>query len=171
MMNYKVVFESERICFVNIHKELADEYVRMVNDPEVSRYITLRDRFFTYDDEVKWIEDKLKDQHVIFSMIEKETGRFIGNIELLEINNNVGELGICITPAMQNKHYGSEAIPRFMKYCSEELGLENIELSVFSHNERAIALYQKLGFTEYKRDVNVGTYHGIRIDDICMKLK
>ena len=112
----------------------------------------------------------MNNKKIAFSMVEKGSNKFIGNIELLEINNKFGELAICITPSMQNKHYGSESIIRFIKYCFEELELENIELSVYSHNEKAINLYKKLGFVEYKRDTNIGIYNNKNIDDIYMKL-
>ena len=119
---------------------------------------------------MKWIENKLNNDNIVFSMIEKGTNKFIGNIELLEISNKIGELAICITPSMQNKHYGSESILRFIKYCFEELELENIELSVYSHNDKAISLYKKLGFVEYRRDENVGIFNNKNIDDIYMRL-
>ena len=115
------------------------------------------------------MNNKITNNSVIFSMIEKNTNKFIGNIELLEINNNIGDLAICITPTMQNKHYGGEAITRFISYCLEELKLDNIELSVYSHNEKAINLYKKLGFVEYKRDTNIGTVNEQYVDDIYMK--
>ena len=70
---------------------------------------------------------------------------------------------------MQNKHYGRESIIRFIEYCLEKLKLDNLELSVYSSNEKAINLYKKLGFVEYKRDKNVGNCNGIFIDDIYMK--
>lgn len=165
-----IIFESDNINFINISKDLINDYLKMVNNLEVSQFISLKNRLFTYDDEIKWIEEKLNNKKIIFSMIEKGTNSFIGNIELLEINNRVGELAICVTPSMQNKHYGSESIIRFIKYCFEELKLKNIELSVYSHNEKAINLYKKLGFVEYKRDVNIGIYNDKNIDDIYMKL-
>ena len=168
-MNNKVIFESDNIYYINVNKELINDYLEMVNNPEVSKYISLKKRIFTYDDELKWIDNKLTNNKIIFSMIEKISNKFIGNIELMEINDNIGEFAICITPTMQNKHYGRESIIRFIKYCLEELKLDNIELSVYSHNEKAINLYKKLGFVEYKRDTNVGTYNGQSIDDIYMK--
>ena len=36
--------------------------------------------------------------------------------------------------------------------------------------EKAINLYKKLGFVEYKRDANIGIYNNKNIDDIYMKL-
>ena len=164
-----VKFESSNIYYTTINKQLINDYLEMVNSQEVSKYISLKNRIFTYDDELEWIKNKLLNNSLIFSMIEKESNRFIGNIELMEINNNIGELAICITPTMQNKHYGHEAIERFIKYCFEELGLNNVELSVYSHNKKAINLYEKLGFVEYRREINIGTYNGQSIDDIYMK--
>ena len=168
-MDNKVLFESDNIYYIYVNKELINNYLEMVNNLEVSKYISSKGRQFTFDNELEWIDNKLSNNKIIFSMIEKTSNKFIGNIELMEINNNIGELAICITPTMQNKHYGREAITRFIKYCFEELKLDNIELSVYSHNEKAISLYKKLGFIEYKRETNVGTYNGQIIDDIYMK--
>ncbi len=39
-------------------------------------------------------------------MLEKESGAFIGNIELMDVNDGVGELGISIRAVMQDKGYG-----------------------------------------------------------------
>lgn len=169
-MGNKIVFESDNIYFINVNKDLINDYLEMINNPEVSKFISLKNRSFTYDEEIKWIEDKLNNKKIVFSMVEKGSKKFIGNIELLEIDNKFGELAICITPNMQNKHYGRESIMRFIKYCFEELELENIELSVYSHNEKAINLYEKLGFVEYRRNVNIGIYNNKNIDDIYMKL-
>ena len=168
-MGDKIVFESDNIYFINVNKDLINDYLEMVNNPEVSKFISLKNRLFTYDEELNWIEGKLLNKKIVFSMIEKKSKSFIGNIELLEVNNNIGELAICITPNMQNKHYGKESIINFINYCFEELKLGEIELSVYSHNEKAINLYKKIGFMEYKRDINVGIYNDQIIDDIYMK--
>ena len=47
----------------------------------------------------------MENKDIIYSMIEKNTGKFIGNIEIMDINNGIGEIGISIVPSMQNKHY------------------------------------------------------------------
>ena len=91
-------------------------------------------------------------------MIEKETNDFIGNIEIMDIENNAGELGIIITAKKQDKHYEQEAINAF-----NTIHLKDIYLNVFNFNERAIACYEKVGF------VKVGT--GKTIEDIHMIYK
>ena len=84
-------------------------------------------------------------------MLEKRTGAFIGNIELLHIENGSAELGIAITAAMQEKGYGTEAIPAMVQYGMDTLGLRRIFLKVFPDNDRAIHVYEKCGFREYDR--------------------
>jgi RimJ/RimL family protein N-acetyltransferase len=91
-------------------------------------------------------QTKLEKDDIIFSMIEKETNEFIGNIEIMEINNNIGELGIAITQTKQNKHFGQEAIKRLIKFAFNELNLNGLELNVYNFNHRGIKCYEKVGF-------------------------
>ena len=79
-------------------------------------------------------------------MIEKETNEFIGNIEIMEINNNIGEIGIAITQKKQNNHFGQEAIKRLIKYAFNDLNLDGLELNVYNFNARGINCYEKVGF-------------------------
>ena len=93
---------------------------------------------------------------MMFSMIERETGDFIGNIEFFNIKGNEAEWGIVITAGMQNKGYGKEAIRRSIEYGFEELGFNRIVLEVYSDNIRAIQVYEKCGFKVYDyNDVDV----------------
>lgn len=146
IMEYEIIFESERIIFIKITKKLVNEYLEMVNDIEVQKYISHNRNTYELDDEFEWIKSKLNDNSIIFSMIEKETNEFIGNIEILEIKDNVGEMGIAITPKKQDKHYGQEAIKRFIEYAFNDLELDSLELNVYNFNPRGIRCYEKVGF-------------------------
>ena len=57
-----------------------------------------------------------------------------------------------ITTKMQNKGYGKEALMRSVEYGFNELGLNRIFLSVYADNPRAVHVYEKCGFKEFKRD-------------------
>ncbi len=145
-MNYQIVFESENILYVKLNKELINDYLVMINDPDVANKISHEIRTYTYEDELNWVTLKLKENAICFSMIEKRTGDFIGNIEIMEINNNIGELGISITPKKQNQHFGTESIKALLKYAYEKLNLDGMELNVYSTNLKAIHCYEKNGF-------------------------
>lgn len=163
MENYEIVFESENIYYIKVNKLLVNEYLEMINNKEVSKFIGLEDKNITFDDEIAWIDDKINNNDYIYSMIEKKTGKFIGNIEALDTNDNSCKIGISITPSMQDKHYGTESLTRFISYIKNNLKIDNINLKVYSNNLRGIHLYNKLGFKEYKRE-KVGN-----IEDIYMK--
>ena len=154
----ETVFASERIDFVRICEAMIPAYLEMVNDVEgVQRYISDKRRAYTAADEAEWVRSKLAEGAVIFSMVERDTGRFIGNIELMDVHDGTGELGIAITAARQNRHFGTEAIRRMLSYAFDELGLETVTLKAFPFNRRGIHVYEACGFTEYapatERDV------------------
>lgn len=145
-MDYEIIFDSERINFIKLTEKLVQDYLDMVNDIEVQKFISHNRKTYELDGEVEWIKSKLEENAIIFSMLEKETNEFIGNIEIMEIKNNVGEMGIAITPKKQDKHYGQEAIKRFIEYAFNDLSLDGLELNVYNFNPRGIRCYEKVGF-------------------------
>jgi diamine N-acetyltransferase len=66
----------------------------------------------------------------------------------MDVNNGSGELGICITPLKQDKHYGTESLKALINYAFNELNLNNIYLEAFKTNLRAIHCYEKVGFVK-----------------------
>ena len=145
-MKYEILFESERIYFIKLTEELVYDYLNMINDKEVQKFISHNKRTYDYDGEIEWIKSKLENNALIFSMIEKETNEFIGNIEIMRIRDNTGEMGISITPKKQDKHFGQEAIKRIIEYAFNDLNLDKLELNVYDYNHRGINCYKKAGF-------------------------
>ena len=145
-MEYQYVFESKNILFVKLNEKLINDYLDMINNPEVASMISHEIHTYTYEDELDWLKLKLQENAICFSMIEKQTGDFIGNIEIMKINNNIGELGITITPKKQNKHYGTESINALLRYAFKNLNLDGMELDVFRTNLKAIHCYENVGF-------------------------
>ena len=145
-MNYEIIFESDRINFIKLSQKLVYDYLNMVNDIEVQKFISHKRKTYNLDGELEWVKSKLEENAIIFSMIEKETNEFIGNIEIMDINNNIGELGIAITQKKQDKHFGQEAIKRLIEYAFSELNLDGLELNVYDFNHRGINCYEKIGF-------------------------
>ncbi|MBQ1743902.1 MAG: GNAT family N-acetyltransferase [Clostridiales bacterium] len=147
------VFESENIIYVRPSFDLVPEYLEMVNDIEnVARFIGDRREPLSEKDEIDYIKDKMDNDATMFSMLEKDTREFIGNIEFFNRTFDAAEWGIVITTKMQNKGYGKEALMRSVEYGFNELGLNRIFLSVYADNPRAVHVYEKCGFKEFKRD-------------------
>lgn len=148
----KQLFESDRIRYVEVTEELVQDYLKMVNDLEhVGRFIGRRTEPVSEEKERKWVREKLDEKAVLFSMIEKNGGAFIGNIELMDFTETEAELGIAITAAKQDRGYGTEAIRAVTGYAFDELGLKRVFLKVYPDNSRAIRVYEKCGYREYDR--------------------
>ena len=140
------VFESERINFIKIDPNLINDYLKMINDEETQKFIGETTFTVTFDQEMNWVKDNMIDGLPIFSMIEKDTNEFIGNIDITIKDENTGELGICITKDKWNKHFGTESIKIMLEYGYNELKLKNIYLNVHKDNPRAIKCYENCGF-------------------------
>ena len=148
----KQYFESDRISFVEVSRLLINDYLIMVNDYEnVNRFIGGMSKTFTEENEIVWVQKKLEEKAPVFSMIEKNSGKFIGNIELMDMTDTEGELGIALTAEMQNQGFGTEAVSSMIQYGFDHYGLKRIFLRTNPHNARAIRVYEKCGFTEYDR--------------------
>ncbi len=150
----KTIFESESIRYVEVTDQLIEEYLSMVNDIEHVGSMIGRTDCISEEKERSWIDEKLKENAPVFSMIEKAAGDFIGNVELMDVQNSSGELGIAIKADKQNQGFGKEAIRAIVEYGTKHLGLRRVFLKVYPHNQRAIHVYQKCGFREYDRTEN-----------------
>ena len=147
------VFESERIIYIRPSFDLVHEYLDMINDIDnVARFIGERRELLTEDEEYDYIKDKMDKGATMYSMLEKGTDKFIGNIEFFNCKDDEAEWGIAITASMQNRGYGTEALKRSVEYGFNELGLRRIYLGVYVNNPRAIHVYGQCGFKEYDRD-------------------
>ena len=157
----KQVFESDHIRFVEVTEQLVNDYLIMVNDYEnVGRLIGGVQKTYDAEKERDWVHKRLEEKALVFSMIDKASGKFIGNIELMDPTDEEGELGIAITAAMQNRGFGTEAVTALTEYGMNHLGMRRIFLKTNPNNSRAIHVYQTCGFKEYGRTD----------DHVCMEL-
>lgn len=167
---YEKVFESNNIVFVKINEKLINEYLDLVNTPSIQDLVNSKRKVITLEKELEWIKSKIENNDYVFSMLEKDTNMFIGNVELMDYDGKSAELAISITEDMQNKHYGQEAITTMINYAFNVLGLEQLNAVVFSHNERSLHCLEKYGFVKYKEVKNVKQLNEKEIDDVYLKL-
>ncbi|KAA1469813.1 acyl-CoA N-acyltransferase [Dentipellis sp. KUC8613] len=90
-------------------------------------------------------------QALIFVVVEdKESGKFVGRASLRGATprNRDAEVAISLSPEWWGKGYGTEIMTWLVDYGFRGLGLHRLSLSATSNNERALALYKKVGFVE-----------------------
>ncbi len=98
----------------------------------------------------QWLDDTHKATDAfLFAVRSLDSDELIGYVELNGIlwTHRVSGVSIAIGEAKQwGKGYGYEAMQLVLRFAFDELNLHRVQLTVFSYNERAIALYEKLGF-------------------------
>lgn len=96
---------------------------------------------------IKSIQDS--SSSVAFAIRPIEDDEIAGYIELDKISwvHGVATVGIGIGAAEhRGKGYAKEALKLLMELAFNELNLHRLQLNVFNYNERAIMIYESLGF-------------------------
>ncbi len=96
----------------------------------------------------RWYQNYSGDSGTIVFIIETEDQNPAGYTILkhLDHKNRQAEIGLYLDPTQQGKGYGKDAFLTIMKYGFHELNLHRIYLEVFSFNEKACQMYEKMGF-------------------------
>jgi diamine N-acetyltransferase len=145
---------GEKVALGPLRRDLLPLYLRWINDFDVTRTTV---GFFpvTREAEEAWYEQRSKDtRDVIFTVYERATVRPIGAAELgaVDHSHRTADFHIAIgEKECWGKGYGTEATALMLDYGFTALGLHNIQLSVWSYNERAIRAYTRAGFREIGR--------------------
>jgi RimJ/RimL family protein N-acetyltransferase len=84
-------------------------------------------------------------------------------------SHHVAELGLMVAESDRRRGIGTALIEEAVKWARAS-GIAKLELHVFPHNEPAIALYRKLGFSEEGRRRRHYRIGGHYVDAILMAL-
>ena len=98
----------------------------------------------------QWLEETHRSTDAfLFAIRLRDNDDVIGYIELDGIlwSHGVSGVSIAIGDAKDwGKGYGYEGMQLALRFAFDELNLHRVQLTAFSYNKRAIALYEKLGF-------------------------
>ena len=96
-----------------------------------------------------------------FAIERRADARVIGTVSLRDIVEHISaRLGISLGADYVEQGYGSEALRTLFPYYFDTLGFQRLFLDVAAANQRAVHVYQKLGFTQigsHYRNVPDGT--------------
>lgn len=91
----------------------------------------------------------------VFLIRDRNSGTLAGQIALYRLDHARGEaeMGrLIIAPGYEGKGLMKKACACLIGYSMAVVGLKRIHLEVLASNERAIRLYEKLGFRAVRRD-------------------
>jgi len=121
---------------------------KWVNDPEIAKGI-LRVLPVSMHEHIQWYEKIITDKtRVTFAIDTIKGKKYIGNIGLMNIDwrNRKAMLWIYLDKNFWNKGYGREGVHLLLEFAFKSLNLNKVYLNVGSFNEKAIKMYQSLGF-------------------------
>ena len=117
--------------------------------------------FPDYSDEemISWFKIKTEKGKLLIAIKDMQDN-VVGYMTLRKINYifKTSEMGIIINPAKINMGYGTDAISSLKRWYFEKLKFKKLYLTVAFYNERALAVYKKIGFIPkhflYERFIN-----------------
>jgi RimJ/RimL family protein N-acetyltransferase len=102
-----------------------------------------------------------------------EAGVVVGWVDIIPFENprmsHRGPLGMGLLTEYRGKGWGSQLLSRALRH-AKEMGLEKVELAVYTENLAAIRLYEKTGFTRIGVVKNYRKLNGRSFDCLEMEL-
>lgn len=86
------------------------------------------------------------------SLVAVADGRLIGLVSIEASRHGFGEIGMLVERGSRGRGVGGELLAGAVAWARDR-GLHKLCLEVFAHNDAAIGLYRKCGFTEEGRRV------------------
>ncbi|MFE4573088.1 GNAT family N-acetyltransferase [Paenibacillus chitinolyticus] len=146
-----MLFESLRVSFRKMTEEDAAVYHTWRNDMEVMRTTNPSLDLFTYAETRQFVEQVIlgSDTSKSYMILDKLSERPIGITSLIQLDykNRSAECILDIgEKEFWGKGYGTESLRLLLNYAFLELNLHRVSLRVFAFNDKAVALYEKIGF-------------------------
>lgn len=130
--------------------DLNERYLGWLNDPEVTRYVESGAFPSTAEDLENFYRTVSSSRNdVILAVVDKQSGRHIGNVKLGPIQwvQRCATFGILIGEKdFWGKGAGEEATRLMVEYGFQRLNLHRIDLGVCAEHEAAVRCYEKVGF-------------------------
>lgn len=148
------------------------EVVTAVIGEEIYQLTSSSEFNYTVEAEEKWIDSYLTNPNKIIFVAEIDS-KIVG---MLDFSNgfrrriaHTGEFGMSIAKTARDQGVGAILLQALFNWAAKHEIIEKICLNVHANNERAIALYKKMGFEIEgirKRDLKYG--EGEYVDTIVM---
>lgn len=169
-----VNFGGELVALGPLRREAIPQYVRWMNDFGTTRTLAVQPRPMTREQEEAWYEQAATNEaDRTFSIIERTTGRIVGNCDMVNISlpHRRAEVGIVIgEPDARGRGYGTEAMRLLVDYAFTVAGMHSLMLWVYEFNQAARRCYEKVGFREVGRRRQSRWLNGRFWDEIAMDL-
>ena len=160
----RVAVEEDAAAMLEIQKEVLAEEDFLITTVEEFQQ--------TIDGQKKWIQAKLANERETIFIVqyeEKIVGWLMFQSPQRKRLAHTGTFGMMVLKEYRDLGIGKLLLEKLITWAEHNPYIEKISLGVFSTNERAIALYKKMGFVEEGRKINEIKLHDNEyIDDVLM---
>ena len=152
----KIQIETERL-FIRVVKSenVTDEYVLGLNDPQVNKYMFVREHKQTMASVRDFVESNYRSTNsVLLGLFTKNDNRLIGTVRLSGISyfHYFTGLGICLfVKEFWRQGFGCEALAGVRDHVFLDMGFHYIDAGVYAENISSCKLFEKSGFECYER--------------------
>jgi RimJ/RimL family protein N-acetyltransferase len=145
------IIRGKRVYLRPLEREDLERTVPAINDREIAHFTGFAvpvgkagaDRFFEEE-----VSKKHGESAYFFAICELGSSELIGECSFHELRAGMrAEVGIFMLPAYVGRGFGTDAMNALVDFGFGELMLERVGLIVDPENARAIASYEKCGFT------------------------
>ena len=155
-MKKEEYFDENNICTENEKYILRKQSIEDKHDyfklcKEVSIISDKRDFDFESFFEWNW-EQNQKEDCIYVSVVMKESGTYVGNIVLRNLNSTTPEVGIEILTQYRRSGIASHVIPLFIDKIKEKQYIEYFLVRIYSDNIASIGLFKKLKAVEFGKE-------------------
>lgn len=146
------ILNTKRLTIRETTIDDVDEFFRIYNDPEITRYID--QLFLDIDDEKAYAAEYIRTiynfyGYGIWTVVLSETDEVIGRAGISwRDGHRHPELGFIIAREHQRKGYAEEALRAILSLAKKELELTSIQVLIRPENLASLNLVRKLGFLE-----------------------
>jgi len=143
--------DTERLYLRNLLKEdVSEKYVSWLNDPDVNKYLEVRQSEQTIESCIKFIQNCNDDPcSNLFGIFEKENGEHIGNAKIGFINKHYqrGQISLFIGEKIfWGKGYSTEVVKALTEHGFNRLGLHRLEAGCYEDNLASLRVFLKNGY-------------------------
>jgi len=149
-----------------------NELMKLINSLVDEKAEIANTRKVTLEQETEWLQKllmRLEKDELFFLVAEVDKGLVASSDIYIQSGDesHVGVLGIVIRSGYRDFGIGTQMMKTLVKQASA-LGLKLLMLQVFATNERAIHVYEKLGFVHSGRIPKKHFREGQYIDELVM---
>ena len=165
----KEIIRGERIDLRPFCEEDASFFAHWYNDPEVMFECGFHEAT-TLEAELKRIQRSEADDENWYAIVDKETGRLVGEAGLLRmwLHWHCTDMSMIIpNPADQGKGYGTEAGRLILDLIFNHYKFNRVSIGVVAKNVQAVRFWEGLGFKK-EGIQEQGYFHNGEFSDFIM---